>query len=111
MYGEVTAYVYPSNNARLEYTLFKDESNKVWFGDVGDKQAPLSPHGLRRDAIDTGDELTMPLWEYEQQIPQGYNVGSERRGPGKQYSSAWGYIREMPEIQRWYRENNIRIPL
>ena len=111
VYGEVTAYVYPSNNGRLEYTLLRDENNRVWFGDVGDRQTSLSPHGLRRDAIDTGDELTMPLWEYTNEIPQGYNVGRERRGDGEQYSSTWGYIREMPEIRRWYRENNMRIPL
>ena len=107
VYGEVTAYVYPSNNGRLEYTLLKDENNKVWFGDVGNRQTSLSPHGLRSDAIDPGRELTMPLWEYEQQIPQGYNVDREKRG---RYSSAWNYIREMPEIQRWYHENNMQIP-
>ena len=111
VYGDVTAYVYSSNNGRLEYTLLKDESGKVWFGDIGNRQTNLSSHGLRRDAIDTENELTMPLWEYEDGIPRGYGQRNERsRGRKGEYSSSWNYIRRMPEIQRWYRENNLPIP-
>ena len=110
VYGNVTAYVYPSHNDRLEYTLLRDQSGKVWFGDIGYRVTPLSPHGLRRDAIDS-EGLTMPLWEYEDGIPRGYGGRNERpRGRRGEYSSAWNYIREIPEIQRWYRENNLPIP-
>ncbi len=108
VYGDVTAYVYPSRNGQLEYTLLKDESNRIWFADVGYRGSSLSSHGLREDAINA-EELTMPLWEYSKQIPDGYNNRKNERRE-RDYVSSWSYIREMPEIQRWYRENNMPIP-
>ena len=106
LYGKVQAYVYKSKDGTMEYTLLRDQKNRVWFGDIGKANTSLTPHGLRTQAIDA-EELMTPLWEYFDGIPKGYFNGEVK---GKSYGSAWNYIREIPEIQRWYRENGIAIP-
>lgn len=106
LYGKVQAYVYKSKDGSMEYTLFKT-GNRVWFGDVGYANTPITSHGLRKKTIDA-EELTTPLWEYRDFIPEDY-VGGPHSSQDN-YHSAWKYIREMPDIQRWYRENNMRIP-
>lgn len=103
-YGKVTAEVYPSENGQVEYTLMRDSTGKVWFGDIGMTQTSLNS-GLRSDFI-RGEELTAPLWEYPKQIATPYKSGVYHGS----YESNWNYIREIPEIQRYYREKGFNIP-
>lgn len=108
IYGDVQAYVYRSKDNSIEYTLLRDKNNRVWFGDVGYANSPLTQHGLRSDAIDA-EELMTPLWEYHNGIPEGF-TSREANPKDERYGSTWNYIKKMPEIQRWYRENGIAIP-
>ncbi len=107
VYGEVQAIVYPSRNGHLEYTLLRDSSGRIWFSDIGSAKAPLNSHGVREEVIEGGELLT-PRWEYMSQIPEGY-VGSLNRAK-PEYADSWRYLREIPEIRRWYLENNLSIP-
>ena len=107
-YGEVRAYVYKSKDGSLEYTLLRDSKNRVWFGDVGYAGGVLTSHGLRSNAIDA-EELMMPLWEYSTQIPTKFTRG-EVNPLYPEYESSWNYIKGIPEIQRWYRDNGVAMP-
>lgn len=108
VYGDVKAYVYRSHDGTLEYTLLRDSNNRVWFGDIGYSSSPITPHGLRSYAVNA-EELTTPLWEYHSQIPQGFANG-ETNALSTNYGNSWDYIKKIPEIQRWYRENGIEVP-
>jgi hypothetical protein len=103
-YGKVTAEVFPSRDGSVEFTIMRDEGGHAWISDIGTKDKGMDLNGLRSDFINS-KELTSPRWEYTQQIPDGY-VG-RRNGS---YSSNWKYIREMPEIQRYYRERGLTMP-
>lgn len=107
LYGEVDAFVYRSQNGDLDYTLLRDRSGKVWFSDVGSARAEINQFGLRSKGINS-EELLMPRWEYSSQIPEGFSGNLHPQN--SQYQDSWKYIREMPEIQRWYREQNLPIP-
>ena len=108
LYGDVKAYIYKSNDGKLEYTLFRDGNNRVWMGDVGYSESSLTHHGLRKTSIDAG-ELTTPLMEYSKQIPKGYK-NHQFNPHDPKYESTWDYIRRIPLIQRWYRENGLVMP-
>lgn len=107
VYGKVKAHVYRSRDGSIEYTLMQDSENRIWFADVGYSSTHLTPQGLRGRAIDSND-LTMPLWEYHAQIPASY--GSARNPHNSEYGSAWNYIRNMPDVRRWYLERGMEIP-
>ena len=104
-YGKVSAEVFPSRDGSLEYTVLKDQAGRIWFGDVGVANASLSEAGLRKDIIKAGN-LTAPLWEYPQQIANGYSTGVKNGS----YELNWNYIKEIPEVKRYYAEKRIRIP-
>jgi hypothetical protein len=105
--GEVEAMVFPSANGQLEWTIFRDQQGRAWVANVGATNGPVTNLGVRANAINTG-ELTTPLWEYRQQIPQGFGGAGHATLP--EYSSAWGYIRELPVIQQFYRARGIPVP-
>jgi len=105
--GEVEAMVFPSANGQLEWTMFRDQQGRVWVGNVGSTQGPVTNLGVRANAINSG-ELSTPLWEYHQQIPSGF--GGATHPTMGQYSSAWNYIRELPVIQQYYRARGLPVP-
>ena len=108
--GEVTATVYKSADGSLEYTVFqasRDGGTYVWFGEITPAGGTISPYGVYRSPINPGD-LTMPLWEYRQQIPPELTGGVH---PTKgSYSDAWGYVGRIPEIIEWYRTTKTPMP-
>lgn len=69
-------------------------------------------NGLRVGNI--SEELSHPLWEYHlpahghSQIPAGY-VGARLPSHGS-YHDMWNYIKDIPDIKRWYLEKGIPIP-
>jgi hypothetical protein len=112
VYGKVEANVYKSTNGQVEYTLLRDEQGRVWFGDIGNVSSGSGSNGLR--VGDISEELSHPLWEYHlpdrghSQIPAGY-VG-KTHSTHSSYSDMWEYIKEIPEIKRWYIEKGIPMP-
>ena len=105
LYGKkIQAYVYHSRDGALEYTMYKNQKNQIWIANVGYTNSPITRHALRQEAIDS-KELTAPLYEYGDQIPDSYRTNN--RINGSSYESNWNYIREMPLIQRWFKENEI----
>jgi hypothetical protein len=107
VYGEVDAFVYHSTNGQLEYTLLRDSSGRVWFADIGSATGGVNSYGVRTRGV-TGNELLTPRWEYGQQIPNGYHGAVNPQNSS--YQDAWKYIREIPEIQRWYQVQGLPIP-
>ncbi len=118
VYGKVEAKVYRSNDGSVEYTLLKDEKNRVWFGDIANTSKSNNSRGLRSGNI--SEDLSHPLWEYHyydnagnvkySQIPGASRYAGQNHPTHSSYSDMWRYIKEIPEIQRWYKENNIPIP-
>jgi hypothetical protein len=106
--GEVKATVYRSKDGTLEYTVMRDEQNRIWFGDIGYSNSPLTKHGIRSNTVESR-EMMMPLWEEQPQIPIGY-ITDHANPNNPNYISAWPYIKEMPEVKRWYQENRLEIP-
>src|SRR5690606_17512018 len=69
--GEVTAEVYRSYDGSLEYVVYKDKQNRIWFKSVSKVDSEITIHGVRAVAVNA-DALCTPLWEYAQQVPHGY---------------------------------------
>ncbi|MBT3586623.1 MAG: hypothetical protein HN509_17065 [Halobacteriovoraceae bacterium] len=116
VYGDVQASVYRSANGNIEYTLMRDSQNRVWFGDIANISNGNTA-GLRNAGI--SEDLTQPLWEYHftdlagklvSQIPDSARYAGQSHPTHTNYSEMWKYIKEMPEIKRWYQQNNIPIP-
>jgi hypothetical protein len=105
--GPVDALVYRSHDGKLEYVVYKDAENHVWIKSVSVVDPKITAHGVSSVAIDAG-ALTTPYWEYRQQIPHEY-IG-ETNPRRSEYSSAWDYLKQMPEIRAWYEANGVRMP-
>ena len=107
LHGSVKAYVYPSKDGSLQYTLYRDSQNRVWVGDVGHANSPLTQQGVRSRAVNA-DELTIPLYEYPRQIPEGFAGKVNSANP--KYSDTFEYISRIPLIKDWYKEMGVQIP-
>jgi hypothetical protein len=105
--GELDVLVYRSADGSLEYSMYRDASGRVSIGNVRSTRPGVSAHGVQVDAVDPSD-LTMPRWEYDVQTPEGY-AGRAHPNRGR-YVDAWAYIREMPDIQEWYRSQGLPVP-
>lgn len=106
-HGDVEVLVYPSKNGAVSFTVMKDPEGKVWFADVYPNGVDINNYGIPKRNYDFGD-LTTPRWEYHSQIAEGYlRAGAETRG---NYGSNWAYVKEIPEIQAWYRSQGLPIP-
>jgi hypothetical protein len=95
--GEVDALVYLSNDGKLEYTVYRTKDNKIWIGLIQLVSPEINQYGVATVAYDARG-LRTPLWEHTFELPARYQ-GESRGG----YSDAWNYLREIPEIQEWYR--------
>jgi hypothetical protein len=105
--GRVQALVYRSHDGTLEYVLYRDSQNRVWFKSVSAVHSTITPQGVAAHAIDA-DALVTPLWEYGQQIPRGY--AGEGNASSPSYSSSWKYISQFPDIQAWYAATGQPMP-
>jgi hypothetical protein len=104
--GTLTAYVFASKNGNLSYLFYRDAPGRCWLGSVQDSQSMITSRGNRMQVINPGD-LTMPLHEYHEQIPQQY------RGPAvdDHYSDAWAYLRRLPMMAELYQTMGWSMPL
>lgn len=106
--GEVEVRVYQSASGELEYPVYIEKSTgRIWFGNVSNIDSPITDYGVRARAIDSGD-LTSPLWDHRQEIGKGYT--GPRHPSDSQYASNWNYVREIPEVKRWYQEHGLEVP-
>jgi hypothetical protein len=106
--GDVKVSVFKSKDGSLEYTFFEDKSGRAWVASVNDVKAPVNAAGIRSGAVDAGD-LTIPRYEYHQQIPGGYS-GRGRYGNSGEYGDAWPYLKEVPVIKDYYRSRGVAVP-
>lgn len=95
------AIVYPSYDDSLEYTIIKDSEGKIYFSGVEDPKSPLNNAGARRKHYQLLG-LFMPRAEYTLQIPENFRPHSNSETTAG-YADAWAYLREIPEIQEYYR--------
>ena len=106
--GEVDAMVFRSRDGKIEYTVCKDSLGKIWFANATAADSPiLAGAGVARQAID-GGELMTPLWEYHEQIPRGY--AGQINPNSSHYAESWNYLKQIPEIQEYYRVRGEVIP-
>jgi hypothetical protein len=85
----------------------KNQEGKIWFSAISvNNNDRLTTLGTSPTFID-GEELLSPLYEYNLQIPWNY------AGPvveaNHDYRSL-NYIREIPEIKKWYQIHGETIP-
>jgi len=104
LYGQVTAEVYPSQDGRLNYLIFKDANGKVWVGGVEDTQSPVSRVGVRRNWINAGD-LTTPAYEYDDQTGGYENSSDVRQG---YFDMSVNYLSHVPIIQEYQSLEDVR---
>jgi len=108
--GEVEVMVYSSKDGTVEYTMFKDKEGKVWFGDVYTKTGSTNRYAVKDGSYDF-DAVLAPRWEYEKQIPIIYESKNRVKSPvNSRYHSNWNYVREMPEVKRWYESQGLKVP-
>jgi hypothetical protein len=100
--GEVTARVFHSQDNTVEYTIATDASGHSWFLSVRPAQALINGNGIPSRFISDLRPLLIPRWEHSRLVPQGYSGSANQNKPD--YIDAWRYIREIPEMQRYYRE-------
>lgn len=106
--GKVEAKVFRSENGELEYTFFEDKSGRAWIASIDNVRAPINSAGIRSTSVDSGD-LTMPRFEYHEQIPNGY-ARKGRFGDRGEYGDAWPYLKQNPLIQEYYRKRGLEVP-
>jgi hypothetical protein len=108
----VDTIIYKSKDGFLEYSLILDAENKISFEKIAVVGSPLNSFGIRSEAVNA-PELLMPRWEYSSQIPARYrgqphpDPSLTRSNGEPSYYDAWAYIREMPEIRRWYKVTGV----
>lgn len=105
--GKVKAQVFKSRNNAWEYTVFEDRDGKIWFSSVLKVDSPINRFGVRSQMADLFDLIT-PRWDYTQQTPYGY--GGAINPNLKEYQDNWKYLKEIPEIQEYYRAQNKSMP-
>jgi hypothetical protein len=105
--GPVTVEVFPSKDGTLNYSVYRDPSGRVWFGSIEDVYAPISSYGVRTQAVEAGD-LMSPLWDYRQAIAQG--MAGQTNSKLSDYADNWDYVRQIPEVQRYFQERGITMP-
>jgi hypothetical protein len=106
--GDLDALVFRSADGTLEYTVLRDRSGRIWFGGVEDLTSEITTHGVRRRPVDA-TELMAPRFEYFDRIPYEFRGARAPNGSGH-YFDQWDYLREIPEIQRFYRETGRPLP-
>ena len=84
----------------------RDSEGKIWVGNATSNQA-INDFGVSGNGIDLG-AAGMPRWEYARQIPSGH-AGRVNPINGR-YSDSWGFLRDTPIIQDFYRAQNLPIP-
>jgi len=105
--GPVTVEVYPSKDGSLNYSVYRDPSGRVWFGSIESVSSPVSSYGVRSQAVEAGD-LMSPLWDYHGAIAQG--MAGKTNSRLNEYADNWAYVRQIPEVQRYYQERGIPMP-
>ena len=102
---DVDVMVYKSHDGSVTYKVFKDQDNRIWFGDIH-TNGEVNKFGIVKNQNDFSDLLT-PRWEYSSQVAPQFKG---RIPPKDGYETNWNYLKEVPEVQEWYRANNIPIP-
>lgn len=103
-YGQVEAYVFPSQDGNLNYMFLRDNQGKAWVAQVEMVDSTSGAFGSGTRTIDPGD-LDMPGREYAQQIP--YKYGGSK---STDYKSAFDYIKDLPFMQDFYHSQGLPIP-
>lgn len=99
--GEVTALIYRSYDNSIEYTIFRDRSNRIWFASIAFVRSKLSTLGVPSVGIDA-QHLLSPLWEYFHLVPPA--LRGELHSANQSYCDNSKYLSGIPEIRRWWRE-------
>ncbi len=107
IHGKVEVLTYNSKNKAIEYTIMKGKDGKIWIADAIPKNRPINKFGIPEEGVDFGDLLT-PRWEYPEQIAKEFSKEIDIRNG--RYASNWEYVKRIPEIQEWYKVNNLPIP-
>jgi hypothetical protein len=104
----IEARVYPSNVG--DFTVYVADfptGKKIWFGGAAPKNGKISRFGNYELVMDGGPLFT-PLYGHFLVAPPDY--AGRPHAEKKDYVDNWDYIRQLPEVIRWYRENKIPIP-
>lgn len=98
--GSVQGYIFGSHNGRLAWVIYRDNHNRAWVASVQDVESAITSRGAYRHILDPGN-LTMPAWEYHDQVPPQYR--GQTNPNDKDYCDAWNYIRMLPFMGDLYR--------
>lgn len=102
--GLLKGLVCRSRDKRFRYLFLEDQGGRAMLAAAELAEAPISELGLRCRYLDLAG-LDAPLIEYGDQIPEQYGG---RKGGG--YQSNWPYVRELPIIKLYYREQGRSVP-
>lgn len=105
--GSVSAFAFPSKNGKLAYLFYKDADGRAWLASVQDTTSMVTSRGGRRQIIDAGN-LSMPLYEYRDQIPAEYRGRANPRDGA--YYDAWEYVKRLPIISDLYQAQGWAMP-
>lgn len=108
MGGDVEAMLYKSQDGSTTYTIFKDDTGKIWFGDIH-QSGDINKFGISKKQYDFGD-LTAPRYEYNIQIPPEHRATPITPSTENSYRSNWNYIREIPLVKQWYESQGLALP-
>jgi hypothetical protein len=97
--GTVQGFVFGSHNGRLAWAIHKDQYGRAFVASIQDVESQITSRGAYRHIIDAGN-LTMPAWEYTEQIPPDYRGQHHPSAP--EYQDAWNYIRLLPFMGELY---------
>lgn len=106
--GRITAEIYPSQNEELVIMILRDQQGRVWPSIIANKEPIIGRLGV--DTVFRNQEaLAVPLWEYDQQVPKGFQ-GGPRHPVHTEYVLNWPFIKEIPMIKDYYHYQGMKVP-
>jgi hypothetical protein len=109
LYGRVAAYVYPSGDGRLEYIFCcaLDLGMKTWIEQIAELKSISNEFAIPICRIEPEEAVTRLLVN-KNHFPRKYT--DQRQPLVAEHFSAWEYIREISEIQRFYLAKSLSMP-
>lgn len=112
-YGKIEAKIFNSKDQTKSYLFYEAKDGKVFLAGVEETQNnPISIFGVRKKGLALHG-CDSPLLEYIQQIPKDFepiDPSQNKYVDDSQYMNNWNYVREIPLIQMYYREQGRVLP-
>lgn len=112
LYGDVKAVLVPSKDENFNYLFYQAKDRRVFLAGVQTTKDDINIFGVHGSALHLED-ADAPLLEYKEQIDAGHRPlggASTYEYSGGRYQNNWNYIKKLPIIIDYYKNQGLSIP-